>query len=360
LLGSKVQYSFDMPSVSPSVSSSVAVAVIGCGNFARQVHLPNLALIPHAHLAAVCDVDEHVAAQAASRFGATHWYSDVHAVLADPQIQAVIIAVRDDLQSDLTKQALLAGKHVYVEKPLSADPAACKEVAAHVAPEVSCAIGYHKRFAAVYQKAKNIANRHGGIQTISLRMSDDAWRWAHGYPPGYLLQHDVCHFFDLLHWLTGSTTQAIHCISGRVEDDLMTVQLANGSAATIFASGNASMDLPKERCEIICEQGALIIDDYVELRAYGYVDEPKRQTVPLRFEHAPQAWQARAQAVNGIDDFTALRHELWRQFYDTGAAEVIPNFLRDQGWLNSLSAWCTGILSGQSTEHARADAYPSL
>jgi predicted dehydrogenase len=101
----------------------IRLAVIGAGNFARQIHLPNTQRLQGACLATVCDRDEATLASVAERWQPDTTTMDADAVFADPSIDAVIIAVRDHLQAGMAAQALAAGKAVYVEKPVATDEA---------------------------------------------------------------------------------------------------------------------------------------------------------------------------------------------------------------------------------------------
>jgi len=156
-----------------TAGGGIGVGLIGCGNFARRQHLPNLAALPSARLIAVCDAD-------AAR------------LLDDPFIEAVVIAVRDDLQAELTLQALEAGKQVYVEKPVAGATADfVRLIAARDRVGKSVAVGFNKRFAPAYVRLAGVLAGAGGTRMVYLRMADDAWRWARGYPPGGLLRHDL-------------------------------------------------------------------------------------------------------------------------------------------------------------------------
>ncbi len=104
----------------------------------------------------------------------------------------MVIAVRDDLQAELTLQALEAGKQVYVEKPVAGATADfVRLIAARDRVGKSVAVGFNKRFAPAYVRLAGVLAGAGGTRMVYLRMADDAWRWARGYPPGGLLRHDL-------------------------------------------------------------------------------------------------------------------------------------------------------------------------
>ena len=94
------------------------MGVIGAGNYARSILLPELART-EARLAAVADLNGAAAAHAARKFGAGKALTDYREILADPAIQAVFVLVGHHLHARFVGEVVAAGKHVFVEKPLA-------------------------------------------------------------------------------------------------------------------------------------------------------------------------------------------------------------------------------------------------
>ncbi len=354
------------------VAAPVPVAVIGAGNFARRQHLPNLARIPECRLRAVCDLDAALAERMRERWGAEYAAADYRRVLDDREVEAVVIAVRDDMQAPITIAALDAGKHVYVEKPLAETPQACASVVeAQRRGGRRVAVGFNRRFAPIYRRAREIIAADGGPFNVHMRMADDAWRWATGYPPGYLIRHDVCHLFDLLRWLSGSAVVSVYCTSSRPDDDSMVLRLASGCVASITQSAHGTMDMPKERTEIISRRGGITAEDFVELRSYGYPGVPAVTTFAGHSHPDQEFMHTHLYRHLGAQGMYALRRMTWelRQRVESGvgadepdAAEVrryventLPNFMRDQGWLAALRAFVVSLATGEPTDHAGAE-----
>ncbi|MBU5445174.1 Gfo/Idh/MocA family protein [Paenibacillus sp. MSJ-34] len=95
----------------------VRVAVIGTGSIS-SMHLNSYFKNRQAELAAVCDLNEERAKQAAEKYGVERTYTDYRELLADPNIDAVSICTWNNSHADISIAALEAGKHVLVEKPL--------------------------------------------------------------------------------------------------------------------------------------------------------------------------------------------------------------------------------------------------
>lgn len=106
----------------------VRFAVVGCGEIAQQT-AQGMAEAPHAEIARTMDIEPALAADIASRFGGRP-ADDFDAVLADPEVDAVYIAVPHDLHAPLAIAAAQAGKHVLLEKPIATNTADAKRIIA--------------------------------------------------------------------------------------------------------------------------------------------------------------------------------------------------------------------------------------
>jgi len=96
---------------------NIRIGVIGTGSIA-SLHLDSYKNNPGADIAAICDVNEARARTVAEKYGASKVFTDYHALLADPDIDAVSICTWNNTHAPISIAALQAGKHVLVEKPL--------------------------------------------------------------------------------------------------------------------------------------------------------------------------------------------------------------------------------------------------
>ena len=124
----------------------VRIGIIGCGPIAQAAHLPATVKAHNAQLVAVCDRSERLRMAAQQVHGATRAYADAAELLADPAVEAVIIAVADAFHVPLASAALQAGKHVLVEKPLADSLASALSLAeVHADSQLILHVGNNKR-----------------------------------------------------------------------------------------------------------------------------------------------------------------------------------------------------------------------
>ncbi len=97
----------------------VRVGIIGCGGIAHWFHLPELAEIGEAELIGVADLREVRAKETAKKFGAKDWFTDYKKLLEMDDIDAIIVATYHPLHSPIAIEAIKAGKHTLVQKPMA-------------------------------------------------------------------------------------------------------------------------------------------------------------------------------------------------------------------------------------------------
>jgi len=104
------------------------VGILGCGPIAQFGHLEAVQKARNAELYAVCDLAEDLVNKLGTFYGAKKLYTDYDAMLADPQLEMVIIATADAFHIEASRKAIEAGKHVLVEKPLGITVENCERL----------------------------------------------------------------------------------------------------------------------------------------------------------------------------------------------------------------------------------------
>jgi predicted dehydrogenase len=110
------------------MSVSARVGVVGAGYWGPNL-IRNLAELPRSPLVAVADKDPERLEYARTRYPHVRLYGELHELLADPEITAVVLATPAELHEQHAMAALEAGKHVFVEKPLATTSAGCLRLA---------------------------------------------------------------------------------------------------------------------------------------------------------------------------------------------------------------------------------------
>ncbi len=144
----------------------IRVGVLGAGQIAQAAHFESCTKARNADLAAICDVASDLAERMAVTHGAGRTYNDYDAMLADPAIDAVIIATADAFHVPASLRALAAGKHVLCEKPVGVTIEEAEELAAAVVKSgLVFQVGHMKRYDAGLQAAKAFVD--DGLGTIA-------------------------------------------------------------------------------------------------------------------------------------------------------------------------------------------------
>lgn len=240
------------------------IGLIGCGQVALGVHLPNLRRLG-VKVGGLCDPSPE-ALQAAGQLApeAPRWNS-LEAMLKCPGVEAVLISSPPAYHARQALACLQAGLPVYLEKPLATsleDGQALVEAARQSRPLV--ALGFNLRFHPLFQEMRRLF-RSGRIgKLISMRsvfssggLLTDSWRRGQG---GGALLELGSHHFDLVHFLSGQEIATIH--NQTAQHGLQawsTARLEQGAGYQGFFSLDCADD---ERFEIYGEQGRLSLQRY--------------------------------------------------------------------------------------------------
>lgn len=267
------------------IPTTPVVGVIGAGNFSRQVLLPAIQATG-ARIQLVASAGGVTGLHAAHRFGASAATTDYRALLSAPDINAVFIATRHDSHARLVAEALEAGKHVFVEKPLAIDQAGLEMVrqAYEKRRDLQLMVGFNRRFAPHAVQAKRLlAGRSGPIAVKIVvnagEIPSDHWLRDTRIGGGRIIG-EACHFIDLAMFLVGHpivTAQAVALGRGAMSDDTLSINLtfSDGSIATVHYWSHGPRSYPKERVEIFSAGRALVIENWRALRAYEWRGAPR-------------------------------------------------------------------------------------
>jgi predicted dehydrogenase len=160
-------------------SRLLRIGILGCGPIAQAAHFDACRKAHNAQLYAICDRAPDLLEAMRAQHQPRVVYNDYRAMLADPQVEAVIIAAADSFHVQLAQQALAAGKHVLVEKPLGVSVAECEQLGQQVqASGLVLQVGNNKRFDPGITFAQRfIAQELGQIMAFNAWYCDSFYRY---------------------------------------------------------------------------------------------------------------------------------------------------------------------------------------
>ncbi|WP_336768324.1 Gfo/Idh/MocA family oxidoreductase [Pantoea endophytica] len=232
----------------------VRVGLIGAGRMG-SFHAENLAWrVPGAILAAVADPQPGAANALTNKLGVAKAYSDLHALLQDPEIEAVAIAAPARTHAEWVIAAAKAGKHVFCEKPMAVTlEEADRAIAAAKAAGVVLQVGFNRRFdsgfAAAIAAVK--AGENGTTQLSRSLTRDPGLHDPSRIPQWTIFLETLIHDFDtLLHFNPGAKPVEVYALAdalvrpdfkdkGLLDTSVVTIRFDNGAIATAEANFQA-------------------------------------------------------------------------------------------------------------------------
>jgi predicted dehydrogenase len=261
-----------LPGADWDTRTAGGIGVIGCGNFASRVLVPELrrrAASPSAFASANGLSAKLLAGPVATST------TDIAALLDHPGVSSVFIATRHDEHGELARTALLDGKSVWVEKPLAlteADLDATLAVAR--ASSSTLAVGFNRRFAPLAVRLRAALAAKSGLRRFTVdvnagRLPADHWTLDPRQGGGRIVG-EACHFVDLLRFLSGSAIVSARALSRDVDGQdggCFELTFANGDVAKLNYRTDLPAYLPKERIAVEGEGWSAEIDNWRSLRA---------------------------------------------------------------------------------------------
>ncbi|MYT28621.1 bi-domain-containing oxidoreductase [Streptomyces sp. MspMP-M5] len=254
----------------------VKLAFVGAGNYATSMLLPHLAQRDGVELSAVVTTTALSAANAQRKFGFAEATTDLDAVLGDTSIDAVFVVTRHSSHAELTRRALLAGKAVFVEKPLALTEDELTGVLAAVEESGNdrLQVGFNRRFAPLLNEARKRFGARTG--PASLRYLVNAGRLQHGSwylrqgTEGSRFAGEGGHFIDTASWLLAADPVSVYAVATSGNEDLQVVlRYPDGSTATLSYVTTGPGSFPKETLDLVADGKVLRLDDFVRASVYG-------------------------------------------------------------------------------------------
>lgn len=255
------------------------INVIGAGSYASAVLMPAFKEAG-ARLRSISSAGGVNALHLARRFGFEAASTDAAALIADADADAVVIATRHDSHAALVSEALLAGKHVFVEKPLALSHEELAQVEAACGDHLLM-VGFNRRFSPLVVRAKSLLDATPGPKSMIMTVNagaipSDHWTQDPEVGGGRLVG-EGCHFIDLLRHLAGAPilTHRVTAMAAATRDTAtVTLEFGDGSIGTIHYFANGHKRVSKEQLDVFASGRVLHLDNFLRLRAVGWPGSP--------------------------------------------------------------------------------------
>jgi myo-inositol 2-dehydrogenase/D-chiro-inositol 1-dehydrogenase len=253
----------------------IRVGLLGTGRIGR-LHAENIASHRESTLTAVADIDDESANNLAAQFGAIVKSADE--VIADPNIDAILIATSTDTHSDFIEKASSAGKAILCEKPVDLNLTRAKKCLDEVsAAKNSIMVGFNRRFDPNFaQLKKSLDNGEiGKRELLTITSFDPAPPPNHIWKKsGGLYRDMMIHDFDLSNFIMGELPITISAVGhslinpeigveGDVDTAVVTMVYADGKITVIKNSRRAAYGYD-QRIEILGSEGLLQAENIIE------------------------------------------------------------------------------------------------
>jgi predicted dehydrogenase/threonine dehydrogenase-like Zn-dependent dehydrogenase len=285
-----------------TAGNQITLGVIGAGGYVPAMLLPHFktAGVEFKSIATASGVSAH---DVGKRFGFTYAVSSAEEVLDDRDVSLIVIGTRHDLHADLATQALLRNKHAFVEKPLALnDEELDKVLNAAANSDGQLMVGFNRRFSSLALQAKDFFSGRNTPLSIVYRVNAGRIpkeHWIQDEHQGGRIIGEVCHFVDLMTFLTDSIPISVFAESVSAKSDkiansdsvFITLKFADGSNGSIAYLSEGDKALAKERIEIFGSGRTFVLDDFRSATTYK---DGRENQIHLKTQDKGQSEQVRA------------------------------------------------------------------
>jgi len=253
---------------------AIRLGVIGAGGYVPAMLLPHFKSegVDFRSIATATGVSAH---DQGKRFGFAFAVSSADEVLDDANINLIVIGTRHDSHAELARKALEQNKNVFVEKPLALDDDQLDGVLEAAANSTGrLMVGFNRRFSPLARQAKEFFADSNTPLSIVYRVNAGRIPKEHWIQEplegGGRIVGEVCHFIDLMQFLTGALPVSVFAesVSAKAEKTVdadsvfVTLRFADGSNGCIAYVAEGDKSLPKERVEIFGGSRSFVLDDF--------------------------------------------------------------------------------------------------
>lgn len=269
-------------------TADIGIGFIGAGNYAKSVLLPSIKQSGRGDLIGICTASGMSASETGKKYEFSYATTDIEQILNDSQINTVFVVTQHNTHAKYTIEALKAGKHVFVEKPLcikKEELTAYEEVLEELGKKNKTppclSIGFNRRYSPHARELYDVFSKRSSPLVVTYRINagtvpKESWIQNRDIGGGRIVG-EVCHFVDFCEYIIDSPPIQLFasCISSQdsrivPEDSLVvTICYADGSLASIQYLSQGSSTVRKERIEMCADGITAITDDFRHTKFFG-------------------------------------------------------------------------------------------
>lgn len=264
-----------------SHSGIIRLGFIGAGGFVQRTHLPNAKSLAEMYqVYAICDIDSGNAKCIGKQYNAKYITTDYKEILADPDIDMVVIGTQHNSHGNLVIESLKANKHTFVEKPLTMYAEELNTISKILeTSDCRLSVGFNRRFSilsnAIKQDIKDTSMpKHVLYRVNAGHIPSSSWV-QNPLTGGGRIVGEACHFIDYISFLTGQNPidySYSYIPKGPTQEtgDSFSLNLTypDGSVGTLVYATIGSKDLSKEYVEVHTNGKSYILKDFQMLNTF--------------------------------------------------------------------------------------------
>ena len=262
---------------SRQAKDTIALGVIGAGIYGKALLLPALKNVKGAFLHTLAVSQSAEAHHTGEKYGFREVTTDYRQMLQNKEIDAVIIATPHSTHAQMVIDALKAGKHVFVEKPLCVTEEELTEIAkvyGSLKKPLLLMIGFNRRYSRHTARLKECFAGRTDPEVLHFRANVGfvpKEHWVHAPKEGGgRIIGEMCHYIDFLSYLAGSRVAEAYAerIAGNEQTALandnavVTLKFADGSVGSIVYTALGSRAFSRERVEVFADGKAAELADF--------------------------------------------------------------------------------------------------
>jgi len=349
------------------------IGFIGLGSFISNYHLQNAFLSKLIKIEGLCDINPETVTRNEKIFKPAIATTDYKDLINSRNIDIIIIGTPQETHAGLVMECLKKDKWIYCEKPLCETGEEAREIlSAEKKSRGKLAIGFNRRFAPPYVKAKQLLTSFKKPVFMTYRLaSPGPVRYKQIYKNKPHIIYEGTHILDLMCWFNNDLPRTIYAAGDPLCNNLITLEFDNGNCASIACVKLGSPCLWKEYLEIFAENASITVSEFIDMRIRGipgaydtlYPLFRNNNTTDLKkhgfdfFEMTKNNYLG-AWKNDGLSVETVKRHG-----QSAGLGRVKPNGLRNaygehagfgpnKGWMESLEQFALAFINKQKPRHA--------